>query len=1020
MESLEHKLPLTQDLAIAEPELLFEAEQGHEIVAHQFVDLDNDSVKELVVAQNRTDSIVGRITLLTQNDAGRFQPVSERAVGEVFGLDVVDIDGDEQPEVILHHNGELRRVNVHTAEGTLQLGEPTNHFQSDWLTESDWQLVDLNGDGIDDVTMSVFWSDGFDPKQGTVVQLANGDGTFQQEVRYEFDQIIDLNGDSLPDAVKLWPKFSAVLNDGSGTFDAPPTFIDIAASELLAHDLNSDSFTDLIYVDNNGLSIRNGSGDGTLAAPELVLAATKGWDGVDGNMSNLSFNDIDGDGDLDIYIGSELIYSQDVGPHLLVNEAGKFAPMLTASSWALPSPVDVFGDARAEFVYDTPTEISVNSQITPRSIRKQTLDLPNQTFRVMDATNDGVDDIVMVVDRGLAVVQRDDSGLFRETIVDLDYQSTNVLRLNQLVEGDDTNLAVFEDLSGDSRLLGKLHIVRFQNDQWNVEEMELGELAGFSDQSGFPIISDGLKLADLNNDSIDDLILGRPGLVVAYVSSESGWQPTEVMSIESPTIGEVVDIDGDGRLDLVIEGRGPILVTNSVRVALNRGEEWLLTDPVMFEERRAIVTLLDVNNDGSLDLLNRGIAGGGLEVALVMPDGSVDLWPIPPTDSPWNQLMADFNGDELKDFLFGSANGTFVLSFDIQSREWRTSTLPESASSNHGYNIEDYDSDGDFDLVFDDCIYPTRYGEPCSIIAYVNDGSGQFVRETIAEGIEVPDHNGSVDIDADGKTEIVVLDERLAVYQFGKEGWSLASETQSHPGFNDTEITRLELADANQDGIADLVVTQEGSHRQYFLSYGRGDLQFSPLIQVPGDRFSSDGLVYAEHGGALSSWSVSGGQWDWESVPVNVDGFNDQSTFVDLDNDGDQDFVIPSRQGVTIIYQVERGDFDDDGEPTAADLELLCANLGLRTPSAINNYDLNHDYVVDQLDIDFWIAHAAETLRGDANLDGTVNFPDFLALAENFGIVDDDLRWGDGDFNGDGIVNFIDFLALAKNFNASQ
>ena len=87
VESLEHRRLLTQDFAIADPILLFEADQDHEIVAHQVVDLNNDSIKELVVVQNRNDSILGRVTLLTQSEPGRFQPVSEQTVGEAFGLE---------------------------------------------------------------------------------------------------------------------------------------------------------------------------------------------------------------------------------------------------------------------------------------------------------------------------------------------------------------------------------------------------------------------------------------------------------------------------------------------------------------------------------------------------------------------------------------------------------------------------------------------------------------------------------------------------------------------------------------------------------------------------------------------------------------------------------------------------------------------------------------------------------------------------------------------------------------------
>ncbi len=58
-----------------------------------------------------------------------------------------------------------------------------------------------------------------------------------------------------------------------------------------------------------------------------------------------------------------------------------------------------------------------------------------------------------------------------------------------------------------------------------------------------------------------------------------------------------------------------------------------------------------------------------------------------------------------------------------------------------------------------------------------------------------------------------------------------------------------------------------------------------------------------------------------------------------------------------------------------------------------------------------------EPLPGDANLDGTVGFVDFIHFQGHFG---QDGGWIDGDFNGDGTVGFIDFLILQGNFEGSS
>lgn len=54
------------------------------------------------------------------------------------------------------------------------------------------------------------------------------------------------------------------------------------------------------------------------------------------------------------------------------------------------------------------------------------------------------------------------------------------------------------------------------------------------------------------------------------------------------------------------------------------------------------------------------------------------------------------------------------------------------------------------------------------------------------------------------------------------------------------------------------------------------------------------------------------------------------------------------------------------------------------------------------------------TLVGDANLDGTVNLTDLLALLNNYGQSNKD--WAAGDFNYDGTVNLTDLLALLNNY----
>jgi autotransporter-associated beta strand protein len=60
----------------------------------------------------------------------------------------------------------------------------------------------------------------------------------------------------------------------------------------------------------------------------------------------------------------------------------------------------------------------------------------------------------------------------------------------------------------------------------------------------------------------------------------------------------------------------------------------------------------------------------------------------------------------------------------------------------------------------------------------------------------------------------------------------------------------------------------------------------------------------------------------------------------------------------------------------------------------------------------------AVALYGDANLSGTVDFDDLLALAQSYGSASG-ATWSAGDSNYDGAINFDDLLALAQNYSQS-
>jgi hypothetical protein len=114
-------------------------------------------------------------------------------------------------------------------------------------------------------------------------------------------------------------------------------------------------------------------------------------------------------------------------------------------------------------------------------------------------------------------------------------------------------------------------------------------------------------------------------------------------------------------------------------------------------------------------------------------------------------------------------------------------------------------------------------------------------------------------------------------------------------------------------------------------------------------------------------------------------------------------------------FEPEPGDIDGDGDFTTIDVDRMLT--AIRDPGHNScHFDLNGDSEVTSNDLDILLDKSG-SLIGDTDLNGEVEFTDFIELARAFG--DFDTGWARGDFDGDGQTAFQDFLALADAFGES-
>ena len=172
------------------------------------------------------------------------------------------------------------------------------------------------------------------------------------------------------------------------------------------------------------------------------------------------------------------------------------------------------------------------------------------------------------------------------------------------------------------------------------------------------------------------------------------------------------------------------------------------------------------------------------------------------------------------------------------------------------------------------------------------------------------------------------------------------------------------------------------------------------------EQLVSDVQLWLDDPSLNFGWAVVGNEIDQRSA----------KRFVSAQNDEESLRPTLSIEFENSVVETLLGDFDGDNELLANDIDLLCA--AVRSGENAIDFDLNADGVVDLEDQRVWVEDVRGTFFGDADLDGSVLFPDFLALSNSFGQSPFDGGWAMGDHDCDSEVNFSDFLLLSANFGS--
>ena len=208
-----------------------------------------------------------------------------------------DLDGDGDIDVLDQGCGAIQ---LNNGDGSFTRGERYAFLNT--VT-----LADVNGDGVLDIVGA---------RSNLQISLGNGDGTFGQSTEYTnipgtpFLVVADLNGD---DRLDIYTETAIYWNDGAGGFQKDADFAPqtIVSSGSALGDLDGDGDIDIVDIHDPGtgsglglsLTVRLNDGQGNFAETLEVLAPAE-LSGL--NSLSTATGDIDGDGDLDLLLGSGL------------------------------------------------------------------------------------------------------------------------------------------------------------------------------------------------------------------------------------------------------------------------------------------------------------------------------------------------------------------------------------------------------------------------------------------------------------------------------------------------------------------------------------------------------------------------------------------------------------------------------------------------------------------------------------------------------------------------------------------
>jgi Bacterial Ig-like domain (group 3)/FG-GAP-like repeat len=641
------------------------------------------------------------------------------------GMSVADLNGDGIPDLVVASSG-FSAPNVGTLTVFINKGDGT--FQTPTtinltIPVTGVTIDDVNSDGKFDLVATALQNPGA-TTTGLNVLLGDGRGGFGVPIPGPagVSAIVSVTGDFNKDGKKdiATNTGQILLGNNDGTFTLQPNvLINQSFSTtggpgvvgVAAGDFNHDGNIDLAFSNQNAvtLDVYLGHGDGTFSYGSSYAAVY--------GANNLVSTDLDGDGVADIFLGTYAgtgFAADQTSDGMFQSFLGRGDGTFVAAPAYIPlgpgaSGINFFdvadfnGDKKPDMV--TIDSDSINGPYLSVELGNGDGTFKTQPpipltadfnsagqvggFLAADVDGDGKSDVVFARTNNsqqaiISVLIGKGTGTFA-TQVDYDVPAPVVALISLDLNGDKKPDLAFIGNPGNSfpPTATVLYVMLNKGD---------GTFAAPVQIDAKPYLG-SLAVGDVSGDGIPDLIATAAGDVsnnvagatYLYVSKGNGTLAA-AQTLNGgmfPGAAAVADMNGDGKLDVVVSGSTTI-TTGYVNVLLNNGGDTFITATAASTDDAfpASVAVADVNADGKPDVIVSGCCGLAFSVYLQgNGDGTFlnNAGADPPLAVSTTQVkLVDVNNDGAPDFLAVS-NG-LALEVFLNPLHSQTVTAPTTTA----------------------------------------------------------------------------------------------------------------------------------------------------------------------------------------------------------------------------------------------------------------------------------------------------------------------------------------------------